>query len=117
MCVKKFNFPYPPSVNSYWLSAGKRRYISKRGQEFKSAVREILKDSIGFGSSPVELQIVFHPRDKRLMDIDNCLKAIQDSMNGIMYDVDQQVWKITVERGEKIKGGGCEVTIKPYKTS
>ena len=114
MCVKKFNFPYPPSVNSYWLSAGKRRYISKRGQEFKSAVREILKDSIGFGSSPVELQIVFHPRDKRLMDIDNCLKAIQDSMNGIMYDDDQQVWKITVERGEKIKGGGCEVTITEY---
>jgi len=119
MCVDKmiqqFNFPYPPSVNSYWLSAGKRRYISKRGQEFKNAVREILKDSISFGSSPVELQIIFHPRDKRLMDIDNCLKAIQDSMNGILYDDDQQVWKLTVERGSKIKGGGCQVTIKEYQ--
>lgn len=119
MCVEKmiqhFNFPYPPSTNAYWGTAGKRRYISKRGQEFKSAVREILKDSISFGSSPVELQIIFHPRDKRLMDIDNCLKAIQDSMNGIMYDDDQQVWKLTVERGAKIKGGGCEVTIKEYQ--
>jgi len=119
MCVEKmiqhFNFPYPPSVNSYWLQSGTRRYISKRGQEFKRAVREILKNSISFGSSPVELQIIFHPRDKRLMDIDNCLKAIQDSMNGIMYDDDQQVWKLTVERGAKIKGGGCEVTIKEYQ--
>ena len=35
-------------------------------------------------------------------------------MNGIIYDDDQQVWKLTVERGEKIKGGGCQVTIKEY---
>ena len=47
------------------------------------------------------------------MDIDNCGKAICDSMNGILYHDDQQVWKITIERGEKIKGGGCQVTIKP----
>lgn len=83
--------------------------------EFKRNVAEICKDSIGFGSSPVELQIIFHPRDKRLMDVDNCLKAILDSMNGIMYDDDQQVWKLSVERGEKIKGGGCQVSIKSYQ--
>ena len=35
-------------------------------------------------------------------------------MNGIIYDDDQQVWKLIVERGEKIKGGGCQVTIKEY---
>ena len=32
-----------------------------------------------------------------------------------MYEDDQQVWKLTVERAEKIKGGGCDVTIKEYR--
>jgi Holliday junction resolvase RusA-like endonuclease len=57
---------------------------------------------------------MLYPRDKRLLDIDNVCKAILDSMNGILYTDDQQVWKLSVERGEKIKGGGCEVTIKEY---
>jgi len=111
-----FRFPYPPSINNYWHSSGKRRYISKRGVEFKKAVHEICKQSETiFGSKYVEVSIILFPRDKRLLDIDNCCKAILDSMNGIMFDDDQQVWKLTVERGEKIKGGGCQVTIKEYQ--
>jgi Holliday junction resolvase RusA-like endonuclease len=51
------------------------------------------------------------------LDIDNVCKAILDSMNGILYTDDQQVWKLSVERGEKIKGGGCQVTISEYKPS
>ena len=109
-----FNFPYPPSVNAYWLQSGKRRYISKRGVEFKKAVHTILEECQGFGDQPVEVSITLFPRDKRLLDIDNCCKAILDSMNGIMFDDDQQVWKLTVERGEKIKGGGCQVTVESY---
>ncbi len=111
----KIVLPYPPSVNAYWLQSGKRRYISKRGVEFKKAVHEILGSIKGFGDQPVEVSIILFPRDKRLLDIDNCCKAILDSMNGVMFDDDQQVWKLTVERGEKIKGGGCQVTISDYK--
>lgn len=110
-----FDFPYPPSVNAYWLQSGKRRYISKRGVDFKKAVHAIVSDAPGFGDKPVEVSIILYPRDKRLLDIDNCCKAIMDSMNGKLFDDDQQVWKLTVERGEKIKGGGCQVTIKPYQ--
>ena len=108
------SFPYPPSVNSYWLQSGKRRYISKRGVEFKTAVHEICKLYETFGSQSIDVSIILYPRDKRLLDIDNVCKAILDSMNGILYDDDQQVWRLSVERGEKIKGGGCLVTIKPY---
>ena len=107
-------FPYPPSVNNMYLTSGRRRYISKRGIEFKSAVAKVCSGLQGFGDSQVEVSIVLYPRDKRLLDIDNCCKAILDSMQGYMYEDDQQVWKLTVERGEKIKGGGCKVTIKPY---
>lgn len=84
---------------------------------FKAAVKEIwgVLDQQGFGSSPVELDVVLFPRDKKLMDIDNMLKCLGDSLQDAgVFDDDQQVWKITIERGEKIKGGGCQVTIKPY---
>ena len=82
--------------------------------EFKKAVQEICRNVDTFGDKPVEVSIILYPRDKRLLDIDNVCKCVLDSMNGIIYDDDQQVWKLTVERGEKIKGGGCQVTIKEY---
>jgi Holliday junction resolvase RusA-like endonuclease len=84
---------------------------------FKAAVKEIWGslNQQGFGSSPVELDVVLFPRDKKLMDIDNMLKCLGDSLQDAgVFDDDQQVWKITIERGEKIKGGGCQVTIKSY---
>lgn len=113
----RLNLPYPPSVNAYWLTAGKRKYISKRGVAFKSDVAQIVSQLEGYGDKAVEVSIILFPRDKRLLDIDNCCKAILDSLQGYIYDDDQQVWKLSVERGEKIKGGGCQVTIKPYEKS
>jgi Holliday junction resolvase RusA-like endonuclease len=52
------------------------------------------------------------------MDIDNMLKCLGDSLQdaGAFTD-DQQVWRITVERGERKKGGGCQVTIKEYQVN
>lgn len=110
--------PYPPSVNSYWLTSGKRRYISKRGMEFKAAVVEICQSIPGFGSAAVEVSVIFHPRDKRIMDLDNSLKAIGDSLQDAgMFDDDAQIWKLTIERGKKIKGGGCTVAIWLYEST
>ena len=112
------NLPYPPSVNTYWLTSGKRRYISKRGMEFKAAVVEICQNLPSFGTAAVEVSVLFHPRDKRIMDLDNSLKAIGDSLQDAgMFEDDSQIWKWTIERGEKIKGGGCTVAIKRYKAT
>ena len=118
MLVITLTLPYPVSVNAYWLASGKRRYISKRGVEFKRCVKEIWEASNhqGFGSSKVEFNVLLFPRDNRLMDIDNMLKCLGDSLQDAgAFDDDQQVWKITIERGEKIKGGGCQVTISEYQ--
>jgi hypothetical protein len=81
---------------------------------FKAAAAEACNGLTGFGCDPVEVSIVLYPRDKRLLDIDNICKCILDSLQGYLYDDDQQVWKLTVERAEKIKGGGCDVTVKEY---
>jgi len=97
------------------LASGHRRYISKRGMEFKKAVQEACIGIPSFEDQKIEVSILLFPRDKRLLDVDNVCKAILDSMNGIIYADDQNVWKLSIERREKIKGGGCQVTIQPYK--
>jgi len=109
------HLPYPPSINNYWIASGHRRFISKRGVEFKQAVSEYvaLHQLESFGDGSVVVDIVLRPRDARLMDIDNCIKPILDALqdSGLMTD-DKQVHQVSITRGLVMKGGGgCIVVI------
>ena len=109
------DLPYPPSINNYWMSSGHRRYISKRGVEFRKAVwLYCLEWKVRkLGDQAVMVHIVLRPRSKKLMDIDNCAKAILDSLEhaGIITS-DVQVERLVIERGQPVKGGGCRVLIE-----
>ena len=110
--------PYPPSINAYWLASGHRRYISKRGQLFKKAVVDyVLEHHIPkLSDIPLAVTVILHPRSKKLMDVDNCLKPILDACQdaGIFND-DVQVQFLLVTRGDLKKGGGCTVMIKEFR--
>ena len=114
------NLPYPPSVNSYWLTSGRRKFLSTRGREFKQAVAEyVIEHNVPkLGLRKLSVDIILRPRGKKIMDVDNCAKAILDSLQdaGVFYD-DSQVWKLTIERGIPRKGGGCVVMINDYEES
>ena len=113
------HLPYPPSVNNYWIASGHRRFISKRGKEFKEFVEEYCKTNVdkGFGGVDVRVTIILHPRSKILMDVDNCSKAILDSLQGILYEDDVQVQQLRIQRGHLKKGGGCTVILEKYEPS
>jgi len=116
----RLNLPYPPSINNYWIASGHRRFISKRGQEFRQAVWiECLQRRVPkLGSQSLMVHIVLQPRNKKLMDIDNCAKAILDSLEHAgIFDSDVQVQKLLIERGEQVKGGGCQVMIEVIPSS
>ena len=109
------NLPYPPSINAYWLASGHRRYISKRGVLFRQAVADYVSEwnVSKLGDQPVMIHIVLQPRSKKLMDIDNCAKAILDSIEHAgVINSDVQVERLVIERGQTIKGGGCRVLIE-----
>jgi len=111
----KLNLPYPPSINNYWIASGHRRFISKRGQLFRQEVIvACLQGRVPkLGSQSLMVHIILQPRNKKLMDIDNCAKAILDSLeHAAIFDSDVQVQKLVIERGESIKGGGCQVMIE-----
>ena len=116
----RLDLPYPPSINNYWIASGHRRFISKRGQEFRQAVWiECLQRRVPkLGSQSLMVHIILQPRNKKLMDIDNCAKAILDSLEHAgIFDSDVQVQKLLIERGEQIKGGGCQVMIEVIPSS
>jgi len=111
------DLPYPPSVNNYWIASGHRRFISKRGKEFKHAVWIAILQSKAksFEDDLLEVHIHLYPRNKRLMDIDNCCKSILDAMQDAgLYNDDKQVYRLVIERKEIVEGGGAIVMVDRY---
>lgn len=110
--------PYPPSVNTYWRANGKRRFISKEGVLFKTAVQAICtRDNVGsFGNARLSVSIYIHPRSRRIFDLDNCLKAILDAlMSANVYDDDSQIDMLSITRSDAKKGGAAVVSIYEIK--
>lgn len=103
----QFTLPYPPSVNTYWRKTmrGNRpnTYISEEGKAFRENVKAIVLESNDRDMfvCPVELSVILHAKDRRARDIDNCLKALMDSLTHAgVWDDDNRVDKLTVIRGE-----------------
>lgn len=109
-----FDLPLPPSVNHYWGQHGHRRYVSKAGVAFKEQVAEYVIDYRvpKLGTARLAMTVVLFPKDRRKQDIDNRIKALWDALaDAGVFDNDEQIDTLFIERGEIKKGGGCRVYI------
>lgn len=108
----EFVLPYPPSVNHYWGTFGKRRFITKKGLDFRAAIIGAVAQSPKFGLQRVGVRIVTHAPDRRRRDLDNVLKSLLDALQhaGVFAD-DEQIDELTVFRGELQKGGAISLKI------
>lgn len=131
--------PYPVSANRYWRSfvpRGHKRAIvvlSDEAKAFKSEVGWIAK-AAGIRApfdGRVAMTIKLYPglpqdaakRMRKLgdgwddrvrsIDLDNALKVLIDSLKGIAYDDDKQVWRIAAERMEPDGQARAVVTVEP----
>ena len=58
------------------------------------------------------MQVTLYPKDRRKQDIDNRIKALWDALaDAGVFDNDEQIDVLHIERGEIKKGGGCLVII------
>ena len=108
------SLPLPPSVNSYRTIFRNRMGISKAGKEFKAKVSDyVIEYKVPkLGAARLEMKVVLYPRDKRKQDIDNRIKALWDALGDAgVFDDDEQIDVLLIERGEIKKGGGCLVMI------
>ncbi|MDZ7868809.1 MAG: RusA family crossover junction endodeoxyribonuclease [Rheinheimera sp.] len=124
--------PLPPSLNSYWRSTATNAgcltrsvrttrthspikvYISQKGQAFRTEVIAAVLQARANKKLTGRLQVdlIIHPADRRVQDIDNRIKATLDALThaGVYVD-DSQIDRLIVCRGEIIKGGKCQVLI------
>jgi crossover junction endodeoxyribonuclease RusA len=107
--------PWPPSVNHYWGQVGNRRFIGKKGKEFRQSV---LQSCLDMGVVPLEGRLAVHvslnPPDRRKRDIDNILKALLDACEHAgCYASDSQIDELHVIRQTNIQGGSCSILVYP----
>ena len=108
------NLPLPPSVNSYWGFKGHRRYLSKKAVEFKQTVADYCLEyrTPRLGFARLEMKVVLYFPDRRKADIDNRIKSLWDSLVcANIFNDDEQIDILLVERGANKKGGGCLVLL------
>ena len=112
--------PYPPSANRNWRSARGRQVLSPESKAFKATVMYISKiERVKCTLKPVCVEIELHPKTKKnggasktVLDLDNCMKATLDALQGVAYENDRQIQEIHLKYGEPIAMGGVSIKIK-----
>jgi crossover junction endodeoxyribonuclease RusA len=104
--------PWPPSVNHYWRNVGGKMLISKKGREYREAVRflAIAENWPIHGSKRLTVNIEAWIPDNRRRDLDNMLKAALDALTyaGVWED-DSQIDDLRIVR--KQIGGMLKVGV------
>ena len=100
----------PPSINHYWLTAGKRRYISKEGLYFRQLIHQSAKNQRIEGR--LQLYIELTASNKRKWDCDNRVKAVQDALQHAgVFDDDEQIDRLVVYRMTIAKSNKTRIVI------
>lgn len=104
-CLKTGNnrlvLPYPPSANRYWRNFKGRTVISAEARAYKKEVVARLA-WLGINTAwimigPIAISLwVYRPRKSG--DLDNRIKVILDSLQGLRYENDSQIVEIHVYR-------------------
>lgn len=94
-----FTFPYPPSVNHYYVRTRFGMCVGRRGKAFRQEVKALSQKSKPI-TPPVKMLIYLHAPDSRRRDLDNILKALLDAMEHAgIYENDSQICDLHVVRG------------------
>ena len=114
----KITLPYPPSVNHYWGQLGSRKFLGKKGKEFREAVIIAVYNAKQRGlAGRLHMEVYLYPPDKRKRDIDNVLKPLLDAMEHAgCYENDSQIDKLCITRREVMPQGLCHVEVKVIET-
>ncbi len=119
--------PYPPSINKYWTSrltnqvnpaTGKRIKIVSRTKQVVKYMHDayyLLKSQNlnSIDSKHLRVEFYIYPPDKKMRDIDNLVKSLQDVLQyaGI-YKNDYFIDELLVKRCRVVKHGLVKFIIR-----
>lgn len=109
--------PEPPSANRYYRRAGTHLHRSAEANAYRERVlAEYLRTAKRMGAvfpKPCEVAVTYRwYRSAKRGDLDNRLKIIGDSLNGLAWDDDSQVVRILAERYDDKARPRLEVTVE-----
>lgn len=114
MDVLRFELPYPPSVNHYYLHTSNGIILGTKGKKYRRDVSLLLhryRQSCS-GDKRLAVTINLFPPDNRKRDIDNVLKCLLDSMeHANVYENDNQIDMLTVIRRQRVPNGAVQIWI------
>lgn len=107
--------PFPPSINRLWRCVKGRTILSKDGRLwFADAADSVREQWPATVVTPVRVDILVIPPDKRKRDIDNLAKPCLDALvKGMALADDSLVDMLTIERRPSEKPGRVEIAILP----
>ncbi len=98
----ELTLPWPPTANTYYRSVGGTVKISEKGRAYCKAVADqvLIQRGAKLLTGRLSVSVLANPPDKRARDLDNCFKALLDSMTkaGVWLD-DAQVDHLQITRG------------------
>ena len=115
--------PYPVSSNRYWRSFVPKGWtravvaLSPEAKSYKSEVGWIAK-AAGVHTpmrGPLEVDLQLVPINRRRVDIDNALKVAIDALNGIAFDDDSQIIRLTAEVMDADGKGALLVRVSAFE--
>jgi crossover junction endodeoxyribonuclease RusA len=107
-----FTLPWPPSLNRYYRTWKGRVLISSEGRAYKLVAALKAKAS---GVKPMDGGLVVRLelyRPQKRGDLDNTLKALFDSLNGVAWVDDGQVVELHATRHDDKANPRVEVTVE-----
>lgn len=113
MISYELTLPLSPTINTYYGSAGNRRYIKPAGVAFRQEVAlRVRLSKMPCLTGRLWLSIRVFPRDRRMQDISNRIKSLEDALQHAGAFVnDEQIDHLEVDRGPVTPGGRIEVMI------
>lgn len=106
---------WPPSINYYYMRSNRGMYLHKRVKEYRSLIEPKARVAKGLFAAEDRLRVsikLFGP-NKRKFDIDNRVKGLIDSLECCgVFENDEQIDFLMVERAGIVKGGAVLVTIE-----
>ena len=110
----KFELPYPPSINHYYLHTSKGVILGVKGKKYRRDAILLLNKYKGHFDSSKRLNVVINvfPPDKRKRDLDNIIKCLLDSLqHAEIYVDDNQIDWISIVRRNQVLNGCVQIWI------
>lgn len=111
--------PYPPSVNNLYFDAVRKgrvfRILTTEGKKYKSDVATLGRAAGYKKPLPEYVPVIFRVeiyRPRKIGDLSNCLKVLEDALSGVCYIDDKQIVEIHARRFDDKKNPRAEVRIE-----